>query len=630
MTVPCPNCGRINRPGSRFCATCQTPLGAPTPARAALVPGQMLDGGRYRVLRALGHGGMGAVYLVAQTKAFDRAAVLKEVIDYFDPLDTEARQRAVERFEAEARTLGELKHPGIPDLYSYFSEGGHNYLVMEYIQGPNLAQGLTDKDGDTGDITAGGPLPAGDVIRYTIEICAVLEYLAGRQPPVIHNDIKPANIIVDQNSGQAVLVDFGTAQTHRLRSLAAAGRPDAKRDSVYGTVGYAAPELYRGEAEPRSDVYSLAATAYHLLTDDDPRDHPNQYPLLDTLPPALADALRDALTEDVARRPTAAEFRRRLETYQAGQTGPLRVLPFPDGDAADDRDEMLALAARHWPYAAGLLQDGTLVQWLRQTLRDGPAVLAAEAAVKRFPNDPDSALDALIRQLNPAVLPPAKMDVKTRSLSLQVGYGQKVAQAIQVTNAGRGPLHGEVFSTQPWARLATPTFTCPPGHTCAIPLEIDTTGLAPGQGSQVAAITLSPGGGLPEVVPVQILVLAPAVRVSVGPAPAAGDGQPARVDFGVVDRRAGPSTAVPRQVVTVTNTSPALARCLITGTPEWLAVRPYHFDLPPGGAQQVVLEALVQKIPGRGQDITLTLAVDKGQSQTISVSVRVRGGGLFG
>ncbi len=341
MTDPCPNCGRLNRPGARYCASCQSLLEA---ADAGISPGQLLDGGNYRVVRALGQGGMGAVYLVAQTKAFDRLAVLKEVIEYFDPLDPEARRDAAQRFEAEARTLGDLKHPGIPDLYAYFSAGGHNYLVMEYIEGPDLADGLTGEDRNSGQIVSGKALPMTDVLHYTIEICTVLEYLASRQPPVVHNDIKPGNIIVDQHSGQAVLVDFGTAKT---RYLAPAG------DSLYGTVGYAAPELYHGHSEPRSDVYSLAATAYHLLTDDDPRDHPNQYPQLDALPPDLADILRAALAEDVAQRPTAAEFRQQIGGLPGRPDRPAESSGFPrwrrrrrPRRAADPGGQALALCRR--------------------------------------------------------------------------------------------------------------------------------------------------------------------------------------------------------------------------------------------------------------------------------------------
>lgn len=624
MTETCSNCGRLNRPGARFCASCQAPLGgsgltppptaSPTrPPAAPLATGQELDGGRYRVLRPLGRGGMGAVYLVAQTRAFDRPAVIKEVIDYFDPNDPDARQRALERFEAEARVLGELRHPGIPDLYAYFTEGGHNYLVMEYIEGPNLAAGLSGEDRDSGQAITGGPLPAANVLHYAAELCSVLEYLASRQPPVVHNDIKPANIIVDKNGGRAVLVDFGTAKTSYL---AAAGSPDRARTSVYGTVGYAAPELYRGQSEPKSDVYSLAATAYHLLTDDDPGDHPGQYPLLDNLPPALAQILRAALAESTARRLDAGEFRQRLETYQTGQTGPLAVLSFPDGDTADDRDELLSMAVKHWHYTAGLLQDGTLTRWLRGALRDGPAAQAAEAATQRWPVDPDAALDEWVRQLKPTALPPAKMEVKTRGLAVQVGQGQKAVQTIEVANTGRGPLRARIESSQPWLRLRGDTCTCAPGSTCRIDVEIDATALPPGH-ADFAAVTLTPAGSkLLEVVPVQIVVVGPAVRV-----------QPAQVDFGTVDRR---STTPVRQTLTVSSAGPALARCRVTGAPDWLSVRLDAFDLPPGGVEQVALELRPHRVPGRGQEATLTVAVEGGQAQQVVVSVRVKGGGLFG
>ena len=611
MTDPCPNCGRLNRPGARFCASCQSPLGATgtttgvtNTADVRISSGQLLDGGNYRVVRALGKGGMGAVYLVAQTKAFDRLAVLKEVIEYFDPLDPDARREAVQRFEAEARTLGDLKHPGIPDLYAYFSAGGHNYLVMEYIEGPDLADSLTSSD-PSGQTAPGKSLPMADVLHYTIEICTVLEYLASRNPPVVHNDIKPGNIIVDQNTGRAVLVDFGTAKT---RYVVTAG------GDLYGTVGYAAPELYRGQSEPRSDVYSLAATAYHLLTDDDPRDHPNQYPQLDALPPDLADILRAALAEDVTQRPAAAEFRQHLEAYQAGQTGPLKALGFPDGDAADDRDELLELSVEHWRYATGLLVDGTLARWLRHTLRDEAAARAAEAAVRQWPQNPDAALDAFVRQLDPGLLPPGKMELRTTSLSPQVGLGQKATQAIEIANKGQGLLHGEVFSSQPWLSPRSSNFTCPPGGTCTVLIEIDASTLAAGQ-SHLAAVTLTPTKAMPEVVPVQVAVITPAIRIN-----------PARLDFGTVSRR-GAAVAM---TLTVVNPGPAAADCKVIGAPEWLAIRPAAFRLPPGAQEIVTIELRPHKVPGRGQEIVFNIAVDKGRPQQIAAGVRIKDAGLWG
>jgi serine/threonine protein kinase len=584
----------------------------------------MLDGGSYRVVRPLGHGGMGAVYLAAQTKAFDRLAVVKEVIDYFDPADAEERQRAVERFEAEARTLGDLKHPGIPDLYAYFSEGGHNFLVMEYIEGPDLADGLTREDGDTGEIVPGGPLPADDVLRYTIQVCEVLEYLASRQPPVVHNDLKPGNIIIDEHGGRAVLVDFGTAKTRYLR---AAGQPDEGKASVYGTVGYAAPELYQGHSEPRSDVYSLAATAYHLLTDDDPRDHPMQYPLLDTLPPTLADILRAALATEIDARPTAAGLRQRLQEYLAGLTAPLRALTFPDGDAADERNELLTLAVRHWDYAAGILQDGTIAHWLRQALHDPVGAQAAEAAVKQWSNNADAALDTFIRQLAPATLPPGVMELRTSSLRLlDLGPGQQVPQKIEIANKGQGYLRGQILSTQPWVKVGN-AFACPPGRVCAIPLEIDTSGLNPGT-SEVAAVTLTPVGGTPEVVAVQIAVTeekAAPVRISL--ASPAIEVSPRRVDFGTVSHRV---LSTPLESVTVTNLSKTTAQVRVQGVPRWLLIKPDAFRLVAGARQVVKLVGRIDKLRSGSQQVTLTFAVDAGPDQTVEVLLRVKGSGLFG
>jgi tRNA A-37 threonylcarbamoyl transferase component Bud32 len=591
---------------------------------ARLHVGQLLDGGAYRITRPLGKGGMGAVWLVAQTKAFDRLAVLKEVVEYFDPTNTQERQKALERFEAEARTLGDLKHPGIPDLYAYFSDRGHNYLVMEYIEGPDLRKWLTREDEASGQRVTGNLLPTDETLRYTIQICQVLDYLARRQPPVVHNDIKPGNIIVDENSGQAVLVDFGTAQTRYLRT---SGRPDQKKDSIYGTVGYAAPELYRGHSEPRSDVYSLAATAYHLLTDDDPWDHPSQYPQLDALPPSLSGILRAALALEVGDRSTAAEFRQQLEGYLAGLTAPLRVLTFPDGDVADERDELLAMAVKHWSYAAGILVDGTMAHWLRRTLHDPVAAQAAEAAVKQWPGNPDAALDAFVRELSPAALPPGKLELRTTSLRLTgVDPAQPITQQIEIANRGRGYLRGEVLSTQPWLRV-NQSFACPPDRVCAVPIEIDPTGLAPGR-SDLAAVTLTPVGGPPEVVAVQVSVAAEPVPPPQGAQPApAIEVSPKRVDLGAVERKA---LSTPRASVQVSNVSQTTVEVHVQGAPGWLLIKPQTFRLAQGAHLEVQLVGRVDKVRSRKEKATLVFALDGGRGQEVDVLLQIKRRGLFG
>jgi serine/threonine protein kinase len=621
LTIACPNCGRVNRPGARYCASCQTPLSV---VAARLQPDQLLDGGAYRIVRRLGKGGMGAVWLVAQTKAFDRLAVLKEVVEYYDPTDARERQRAIERFEAEARTLGDLKHHGIPDLYAYFSESGHNYLVMEYIEGPDLRKWLTRLDEDTGQLVTGQRLPIDQVLHFTVQICKVLEYLATRQPPVIHNDIKPGNIIVDEHGARAVLVDFGTAKTRYLR---ARGQPDEKKDSLYGTVGYAAPELYRGHSVPRSDVYSLAATAYHLLTDDDPRDHPTQYPQLDTLPSPLADILRAALAPEIEDRPTATGLREQLERFLGGQTARLRALTFPDGDAADERDELLSLAVKHWDYAAAVLHDGTIAHWVRHTLRDPVAAQAAEAAVQQWPQNPDAALDAFIRQLNPAALPPGKMELRTTSIRLSgLAPGQQVPGQIELTNRGKGYLRGDILSTQPWLKVS-PVFACPPGRACTVPIGIDTAGLLPHQ-AHLAAVTLTPVGGAPEVVAVQVTVAGENAisATSASKAPSI-EVNPKRVDFGTVDRKAL-NTA--RVSVTVTNVGQSAAQVSAQGAPRWLLVKPASFRLAPGERQVVELVGRVDKVRERKQNVSLTFALPGGRGQEVAVRLQIRRRGLLG
>ena len=484
----CSVCGRENLPGARFCAQCGASL--PMGADESLQPGQTMNSGQYRVVRALGQGGMGAIYLAQNTQAFDRLCVIKEMIPYFEP---GKEREAQERFEQEARTLAALKHPGIPDIYGYFSEKGHHYIVMEYIEGENLEHSLTHEN-RSGERIVGQPVDAEQVVHYSVQICRVLEYLAQvKLEPVVHCDIKPANIIIDKNSQQAVLVDFGTARARYLRSMQ--GQPDDKRSSVYGTVGYAAPELYRGQVVPKSDVFSLAATVYHLLTDDDPRDHPFKWPQMERVNASLRLILEHALVNEVDQRLDAEQFRRQLEAYRAAQAGTVRPLTFPDGNLATTLTGVLDLAARYWEYTRQILYDGSLDAWLRNTLNDPVAANRAADAVQEYPGAPDAGLDAFVRGLNPR-MPASKLTLSASQVDLgTVAPGEDRPFELTLTNHGPGGSHGSIKSSDLWLRVSPGAYALAPGGHCVIQMRLVATEHLAMNKRHVARVLLSASTG---------------------------------------------------------------------------------------------------------------------------------------
>ncbi len=217
-----------------------------------------LLGGRYRIVKLIGEGGFGAVYK-ANDERFQatRVVAIKEMSDA--NLSASERERALVDFRREANLLVQLNHPNLPQVSDFFEEGTKAYLVMEFIEGKTLEQALDD---------AHGPLDEALVMGWALQLCSVLHYLHNRQPPIIFRDMKPSNVMVTGDN-QLKLIDFGIARIFKTSAT--------KDTTLLGSQGYAPLEQYgRGQSDPRSDIYALGATLYHLLTGSVPADAPSR------------------------------------------------------------------------------------------------------------------------------------------------------------------------------------------------------------------------------------------------------------------------------------------------------------------------------------------------------------------
>jgi serine/threonine protein kinase len=269
-----------------------------------LAPDALLQN-RYLILRPIGKGGMGAVYL-AKDERLGNTIALKETF-----FEDELLRKA---FEREARLLASLRHSALPRVIDHFTEETGQFLVMEFIPGDDLEAMFKER---------GGPFPLSDVLRWADQLLDALDYLHTQQPPIIHRDIKPQNLKLAARD-QIILLDFGLAKG------SAAGMSQASATgSIFGyTPTYAPLEQVHGAGtDPRSDLYSLAATLYHLLTGTEPPDALARASaviggLADPLRPAnelngqvpkgVAEVLQRALAIHGEQRPATAEEMRRM------------------------------------------------------------------------------------------------------------------------------------------------------------------------------------------------------------------------------------------------------------------------------------------------------------------------------
>lgn len=213
------------------------------------IPSGVIVAGRYKIVRPLGEGGFGEVYLAEDDRLGNKLVAVKESFD--------KSQEAQEQFRLEAQILANLQHPSLPRVTDHFLEpDGRQFLVMDFVEGEDLDQRV---------IRLGHPLPEREAAAEMLQVCEAVAYLHTRRPqPIIHRDIKPSNIKITVE-GRAVLVDFGIAKIyHPTKGTAKIAKAV--------TPHYSPPEQHIGKTDARSDVYSLGATLYSMVSADVPPD----------------------------------------------------------------------------------------------------------------------------------------------------------------------------------------------------------------------------------------------------------------------------------------------------------------------------------------------------------------------
>lgn len=361
-----------------------------------MLPANTVLQNRYRIVRQLGRGGMGAVYEAVDQRLSSIVAIKETLVT------SEEARRA---FEREASLLANLRHRSLPSVTDHFAEGEGQFLVMQFIPGEDLAQLLELRQ---------RAFPPADVVRWAEVILGALEYLHSHNPPILHRDIKPANLKLT-HEGELFLIDFGL-------SKGAAGQMQTllTSRSVKGYTAAYAPleQIHGGGTDPRSDLYSVGATLYHLLTYVPPVDAPTRFNALDDLQPdpmlpadqinsqvpqAMAQVLTQAMAMNRRNRPAdAADMRRMLREAlprPAQETVTVIKESTPKTSSIEDAGTMRKLSLPFEPQA---------------TLPSNPVIQQTEPIATTHPLPPTRSTDSLdldVPSMRPVVPMPTLKEV---------------------------------------------------------------------------------------------------------------------------------------------------------------------------------------------------------------------------
>lgn len=260
--------------------------------------GDLIDG-KYKILNEIGRGGMSTVYLAINEKA-NKPWAVKEVRKN----GISNRELVKQSLMVEINLLKKLKHKGLPSIVDIIDQQDNYLIVMDYIEGITL-ENIMQED---------GVQPQEKVVDWAIQLCDVLQYLHTRKPAIIYRDMKPSNIML-RSDGSVVLIDFGTAREFKERHV--------EDTTCLGTQGYAAPEQFggMGQTDERTDIYSLGATMYRLVTGHNPSEPPYEMYPITHWNPRLSTGLEGIIAKCTSKDPksryqSAQEVRYALEHYR--------------------------------------------------------------------------------------------------------------------------------------------------------------------------------------------------------------------------------------------------------------------------------------------------------------------------
>jgi WD40 repeat protein/serine/threonine protein kinase len=469
-------------PGAEQRAAALAPPPRPVPPRDddELLPGAAIDpSGRYVVERSIGKGGFGQAYLVTDQQ-LKRFAVAKRQSP--NPAwSARTREFAVQNFRREAQLLVTLNapgHPNIPEIYEFLPE--QSILVMKYVEGRDLSQILREQN---------GKLPPAIALPIVRDVAAALAYMHSKRPePVLHRDVKPANIVID-SAGRVWLIDFGLS-----RATPMTPELDPRHTQLAGTLGFTPPEQWRGKAEPRSDIYALGVTLHMLLSGYQPtitradlpeflRGTLNPFPLLRSLDSALHPDVESLVVRALAfrpeDRPSAQELLHAIDKLLAPTAR--SDLQAPDGIAVPDEHALAIWAEQHWEQAAawlyGNLPDQVAKLWGRNKLAaDMRAIVTANGG------DPNAGLDSLLAALDPAGFGAASPRLVADRRSVNFGalsVDDRRDEWVQLSNAGRRYLRVDVQAPR-WIAPALLGISLPPGRQQRLKLTADMRRVADG------------------------------------------------------------------------------------------------------------------------------------------------------